>query len=272
MLPKTTVSHAGIEVSISGVFPDDHIFSHCARTGTFYEAELLSQTQHLIGKDDLVVDVGANIGNHSAFWARICGARVLAFEPSERCFAALKQTVADNSLQGLVSTHRQALGSKASTGRIVDGRDDNLGQSQVAVDENGTVRIVPLDEVVSNDAVHAIKIDVEGMELEVLKGARATIVSCQPIIFCECLDAGAIRGVEEFLHPLGYYTADVFNYSPTYMFIHSQWNFPNDTDVTRELQRSVGHLARELSFVKHHLRTIDAELARLREQPLERLD
>lgn len=66
--------------------------------------------------------------------------------------------------------------------------------------------------------MHLIKIDVEGMEVDVLRGAIGTIERCSPKLLVEAATAQALQDVEAVLRPLGYRKIKVYNETPTYLF------------------------------------------------------
>lgn len=261
--PSTVVHFESAEVTIVGVDDDDHIMKHCRTTGTFYETDLLERTRHLVHEGDFIIDVGANIGNHSAFWGVVCGAQVLAVEPYVDSFEALTETIVANSLEASVYARNYALGSSNGVGSVIPGSSTNLGTTRVELDASGSTVVRPIDSLpeVAARAVRVIKVDVEGMEVDVLRGSLETIARDRPLIFCECLTRQAVGEVESLLARENYYLADVFNYSPTYMFV------PRDGRVVTEVgglvgaQASVGHLARELSFVKDDVRALQDRLS-----------
>lgn len=259
----TTVSFGDVEVTIVGVDNNDHIMKHCRTSGTFYESDLLERTRHLIRPNDFVIDVGAHIGNHAMFWSVVCGAQVLAVEPYVDSFMALSSTIEANSVEPYVFARNYALGAESNLGKIIPGPNANLGTTRVRVDATGDTNIRSLDSIpeIGHRSVRAIKVDVEGMELEVLKGALETIRRDRPIIFCECLTPKSEASVESFLGNEGYFLADVFNYSPTYCFMPRGAGDGVEGDDLTAARASLGHMARELSFLKEEVRSLRKQLS-----------
>jgi FkbM family methyltransferase len=115
---------------------------------------------------DLFIDVGANIGSY-AIWAADLGAEVIAFEPAEDTFALLTENVALNRYP--ITTIQAIAGATSGTARFTVGLD-----SVNRVDPQGNVeaRMVAIDSVVGNRTVAGMKVDVEGFEIEVLRGCE----------------------------------------------------------------------------------------------------
>ena len=131
----------------------------------------------------LCLDIGANIG----FMSMALASRgpVIAFEPQEALFKLLVENTAGKS----VECYNVALGSAAGVAhmpRVRYGEKGNYGGVRIVSGGFGTIE-VPMRTLDSFglEGVGLIKIDVEGYELEVLKGAVETIERCSPILYVE---------------------------------------------------------------------------------------
>jgi FkbM family methyltransferase len=137
----------------------------------------------------LVVDVGANMGAHTVSLARATGPKgvVLAFEPQRVIFQILCANVALNGL-GNVFTNHAAVGREPGT-IIVPSLDysgvANYGGVPLGEwSEGERVSLVSVDSL-DLPACHLLKIDVEGMEGDVIAGAEQTIRRFQPVLYAE---------------------------------------------------------------------------------------
>ena len=137
-----------------------------------------------------VVEAGANMGAHTVAIAQAVGpaGRVLTFEPQRSMFQLLCANLALNRLEQ-VEPHWAAVGS--APGEILVPRLDpnaanNFGGLSIADGHaaGDKVRLVTLDSF-DLPALHLLKIDVEGMEAEVLRGSRASIARHGPMIYTE---------------------------------------------------------------------------------------
>src|SRR5262249_18542532 len=121
---------------------------------------------------DTVVDVGANVGTLTLTAAALVGpeGRVWAIEPHPRPLRYLCANVALNGFANVRTVHAAA-GESDGLLRLTDSRLDD--QNRVSADGPGvSVPVRRLDDVVPEGPVRLLKIDVEGFELFVLRGAR----------------------------------------------------------------------------------------------------
>ena len=115
---------------------------------------------------DLFLDVGANVGSY-AIWAGEVGADVIALEPAADTFALLMENLALNEYQ--IKAVQAAAGAACGTARFTSGRD-----SVNRFDPGGPVgaRVVTIDSIVGDRTVAGMKVDVEGFEIDVLRGSE----------------------------------------------------------------------------------------------------
>jgi len=132
------------------------------------------------------LDIGANVGAYSLLigqWVGSSGA-VFAFEPAPDAHDGLQRHIHLNALDAIVTPVRAAAGAASSTSRFVVGT--TAGESRLATtatlatDDEATTVDVPvttIDDFCAREHLTPdfIKIDVEGAELDVLRGARETI-------------------------------------------------------------------------------------------------
>lgn len=158
---------------------DDYV-CHFIANGRLYESANLSYIRKLeVPSGGVYVDVGAFVGTHSIYFAKCCEARlVLAFEPNPAAFEALCRNVAANNAP--IVSHCFGLGS-GDTGEanLACLDSSNLGGARVSqIGRN--IKVVSLDACFQEPTLDVLKIDVEGYELEVLRGAVETIWRCRP--------------------------------------------------------------------------------------------
>jgi FkbM family methyltransferase len=175
--------------------------------GEWCEAELIALAP-LLEPGCVVVDVGANIGTHTVSFARTVGrdGRVFAFEPQRLVYQTLCGNVALNGLTNVIAFHAAAsdrLGH-ARIPALDPEKEYNFGAVAVCDDDGGElVEAIPIDAL-DLRACRLVKIDVEGMEAIVLRGAEKTVARCQPALFVE---NNTVRGSRELLvaiEELGY--------------------------------------------------------------------
>lgn len=162
----------------------DTFVSHALlQHGEFSESEV-ALWRSFIEPHWIAVDVGANIGAHTIALARMA-ARVIAFEPLSFPFHMLCGSLA---LNGLTNVQAFNLAVGAERGQMTvpwidyTQRQAYGGWAPGFKGGKGAL-VVPLDEVVP--VVDFLKIDVEGMELDVLRGAERLIRASEPVIYVE---------------------------------------------------------------------------------------
>lgn len=175
--------------------PGDSVQKHLAR-GAFYELGLLRRHVELVPRGTTVVDVGANVGNHSVFYALSGAGRVYPFEPNPRANALLRRTVAANRGLEVIDLAHADHGVGAESAELfphTPGRR-NLGSTRLA--QQGRqgqppVQVVALDSVELHGRIALLKVDVEGMELGVLAGAAGLVAEHRPALAIEVDDENA---------------------------------------------------------------------------------
>jgi FkbM family methyltransferase len=139
---------------------------------------------------DLVIDVGANVGAYTLLFAHWVGptGRVVAFEPAPDAAAGLRRHLALNALASRVEVHEMAVSDRSGTAFFdaVAASGSNALVS-AATASSLDVRTTTLDEFCSAGDLRprVVKIDVEGAELSVLRGARRLLADPAVDIFVE---------------------------------------------------------------------------------------
>ncbi|HEY4366948.1 MAG TPA: FkbM family methyltransferase [Steroidobacteraceae bacterium] len=164
---------------------DVHISEKIRTRGVWeqFETQLLLA---LLGEQDQIIDIGANIGWYTVAGARRVGpaGRVFAFEPDPRNFAILTANLQQSGLS-CVLAERLALGRESGTASIQSSLD-NQGDLRVrdfrkptdAQPSEADVRVVALDDYLARSPqfdlarLRILKLDVQGFEHEVLSGAK----------------------------------------------------------------------------------------------------
>lgn len=170
---------------------------------TFFELpELLACRSQLKLAGAAMLDIGANIGNHAIFFSAICGVqRCVAFEPNPYTASILARNIALNDLRN-VEIREAALSDSDAALAIESQPDDNLGGTTFKVLEGGRVRGQRLDDT-DIGPIDFIKLDVEGMALNVLRGAKVFIAEQKPAILIE-LWKSEYDNCDSLLRSLGY--------------------------------------------------------------------
>lgn len=182
---------------------------------------LLNCRRRHFGDGVIAIDGGANIGVHTLEWARLMHewGEVIGFEAQEIVFYALAGNIAiNNCLNARVKL--AALGEvcgelaipqpnylKPSSFGSLEIRqsatNEFIGQT-ISYDDNAMNK-VPMISIDSLNLLRLdfLKIDVEGMEIEVLKGAKETLNRCKPIMLIEVIKSDRLE-LENFAFQYGY--------------------------------------------------------------------
>ena len=190
--------------------PNDHIQKHMLG-GTPYEHGMLKDMA--ARAKSVVVDVGANIGNHAVYMA-MKGFPVFAFEPDQTLADCIAKS---GELNGLNHLHvaAAALGSEPGFGRLVAAPEGNVGAQSVNV-KGGDIPILTLDDF--DIPASVLKVDVEGMEMKVLHGAQETIRKYRPLLYIEAHKKDYKR-LAKWAQQNKYVRKARFNSTPTYLYV-----------------------------------------------------
>lgn len=215
--------------------------------GAFDEKSLL-YFMRLLGSGDVCLDIGANIGALTLSMAHRVGpsGRVIAFEPGPLLFNRLLENLSFSHIRN-VEAHQFGLSDESGMlyWRLETG--DNSGNAMLSArDGEVVVRVERLDDcasVTSLTRLDFIKIDVEGMELQVITGGLKTIQRHLPTMLMETLLTGRpeddqkIELLLDTLSNLGYESweidvpeKDLLRYSPKFRFIRCKYpRLPQNT-------------------------------------------
>jgi FkbM family methyltransferase len=175
--------------------------------GEFSEGEV-ELFRQIVQAGDVVLDVGANIGAHTLFFARQVGPGgcVLAFEPQRVVFQTLCANMALNSVTN-ARCLPYAVGAEPGqiTVPVLDMlKANNFGGVGLGASGDGEAApVITLDSLVL-PSCKLVKIDVEGMELQVLRGAVRLIEKFKPVLYLENDKPEYAAALSLFVDGLGY--------------------------------------------------------------------
>jgi FkbM family methyltransferase len=196
--------------------------------------QLLTQRRQHFGDGVVVVDCGANIGVHTVAWAKgMAGwGQVLAIEAQERIFYALAGNITINNCFNARAFHA-AVGAADGVLRVPtpdymtpssfgslemrqSATNEFIGQAIDYSEERlAPIRMMTIDSM-QLARLDMIKIDVEGMEVEVLEGAKATLTKYLPIIIVE----GIKSDQQAIIRALVSYGYEWFPFELNYLAVH----------------------------------------------------
>ena len=178
--------------------------------GMFYEQADLLELKPIVPEGAVIADIGANTGNHTLFFAKVLKAgTVIPVEPNPDAIRHLKCMIAENSLENVDPSRLGiAVGARPGQAQVTTGRRGYLGTARMRITDDGPVPVRPLDELIT-ETIDVLKIDVEDMEIDVLKGAKGLIRRDKPILMVEVQDENLLP-ILDITRRLGYTVRKIF--------------------------------------------------------------
>jgi FkbM family methyltransferase len=212
---------------------DHYIGRSIEQYGEFSALEMKLFGQ-LCNPGSVVIEIGANIGAHTVGLARLVGSqgRVLAFEPQRLPFQTLCANIALNSLDN-VDCFWAAVGSQDGYINVPDlnpRKEYNFGGVTLVGSQSGSrVACLTLDQYLTLPKVDVIKIDVEGMEAEVLRGGERLLKHFKPVLYVENDRLEKSEGLNHLIASFDYrmywHCPPLFN--PDNFFANKENSYPN---------------------------------------------
>jgi len=201
---------------------DKYIGKAIEKYGEFseFEVELFRQICY---EGAVVVEVGANIGIHTLAIAGMVGktGRVFAYEPQRIVFQTLCANMAINSIEN-VECYQIAVSSEDGFVLVPDldyDVEENFGGVRIAGFSHGSkVPTARLDDLLDIQQLNFLKIDVEGMEGQVIRGASTLIETLRPCLYVE---NDVIEQSKELIELIGSFGYRMFWHLPAYFNINN---------------------------------------------------
>lgn len=190
---NTHINFKGIE--------NDHILNVIKRSSKPYEIILLEYIKNNY-QSGTAIDIGAHIGTHSIFYGKFCFNKIFAYEANPINYSYLKDNIINNKLDNIIYAYNYAISDSVFpyTSILYEG---NSGMSYIKKIKESDLLTKTIDSF-EYDNLKFIKIDVERHELQVLKGAKSTILKHMPDIVIECLNDEEFDKINKLLLAWGY--------------------------------------------------------------------
>ena len=173
-------------------YPMDGIQRYIVDSGKFFEEKLLEQIDDILPDNPVILDIGANIGNHTLYWLLKSPKKakhVYSFEVIDETYNVLKNNIEINKLQNKATAYNFGLSNVNSRATVKKSyqRSTSMNSETAILEEgeNGAYRFKKLDSLQIPDKVDFIKVDVEGQEMQVMKGAVKFLAKHKPTIWVE---------------------------------------------------------------------------------------
>ncbi|HEY8085289.1 MAG TPA: FkbM family methyltransferase [Methylophilaceae bacterium] len=236
-----------------------------------YSALEMHTLKQLCSPGDIVIEIGANIGTHTVSLARHVGnqGRILAIEPQRLVFQTLCANVALNSLQN-VDCYWAAVGDKEGAITVPE-PDPNLqtnlgGISLVNAQQGVQVECLTLNRFMDLPRVKMIKIDVEGMETEVITGGLQLLQKFKPFLYVENDRLDRSETLMKLISGLGYrmYWDMPFLFNPDNYYAEQENLYPTVVSVNmicihRDANINIEGYEEITDFTSHPMHTAAAQ-------------
>jgi FkbM family methyltransferase len=186
--------------------------------GSFYELpELEFVYENLPDKNIVVLDVGANVGNHLVYFSKVMNvAKVIPTEFHPRVIENLKKHIAINQINNVDFSKLGYAVGKSRGKAVIDEHpaqdwcltEVSLGDSSQAI--AASIEVVPLDELIT-EKVGFIKIDIQGSEMDALEGGRNLFLTSQPHALVEVTKAH-VKDFIKFVESIQYQMIKAFDH------------------------------------------------------------
>lgn len=194
--------------------------------GVFWEEAELDKIAKYIKPGSVILDIGANIGNHAIYFDKFVSPKtVYVFEPLSRAITMMLQNVA-LTYSHSINLEYIGLALSDKDGYVIPYNtcEHNMGATdfrEILPEEdidisNVGVRTITGDSIFRDLKVDFIKIDVEGMEFKVLAGLAETITKNKPIIFIE-VNKNKMNELEQWLLSNDYYIIECTDNNINYL-------------------------------------------------------
>lgn len=157
------------------------------RRGVFYEMQELTALADHFPKGGTFVDIGAHSGNHSLFAALFMDAgKVIPIEPNPPAYRLLIQNMLINDVAGRVDFSKLgcAVGAAPAEGAVMKSGRRNPAAARLKA-KGGDIAVCRADVLLGDETPDVIKVDVCGMEMDVLEGLAEVFARCTPTLLVE---------------------------------------------------------------------------------------
>lgn len=198
-------------------FPSDCIQRCMAQMQDYWDRIALNIINKYLPENAVILDIGANIGSHTVYWALERNAKkIYSFEPLDATYEILERNVELNKLQNCVETYNVGLYSTECKAKVAQYNIINIGNTSFTPEKNGKFVLKTLDSFDFKDKIDLIKIDVEGAEVEVLQGGIKTLRKYKPVLVIESFNRKV--EVDKFLSDLDYVQVDTIRQGEDYIY------------------------------------------------------
>lgn len=209
-----------------------------------YEFESMAFILHSLKKEYLFVDVGANLGSHSILASSVVGSETIAFEPNEDAVKKIFKQLEINDIESKVKVKKLGIGDKVDNLYFTNNRDA-LNRVAIPNKDKSFIKteISTLDLEINTTKKIIMKIDVEGFEMNVLKGANELLKSDKLLAI--------VVEINGFNRNYGFNEKDIHNLILSYDFIQYYYN-PFTREIKKELTSDIYSDKDDFIYIKKY--------------------
>jgi FkbM family methyltransferase len=150
----------------------------CAYSG-LQEFEEMAFVLHFLRKEDLFMDVGANVGVFTVLAGGAVGSACISVEPGEKAYSDLQDNITINRMDSRVRSVQACVSDENSVCRFSNSPESTLSHIEPSSSGENTTEVVTqqIDTLLEGEVPAMLKIDVEGFEKQALRGAVKTLHS-----------------------------------------------------------------------------------------------
>ncbi|MCI8341770.1 MAG: FkbM family methyltransferase [Firmicutes bacterium] len=237
------------DIKITG-YESDYVFQTIEKSRYFYEGKILNKWTGYFRDAKVLLDIGANLGNHTLYWAVNTDCEnIYSFEPYGPNFELLEENVKTNGLN-MVTAVNAGVGEKKSKAVVKSFDEGNFGATtlQEATEESSdeTMEIIDIDSFVEEQKIERVdfaKIDTEGFEEKVIAGMKNVISKFRPVLWIE-VGCESFENVFENLEAKGYKVVDIEGFNVLF--------FPEEKSTNLKcysIEKAIEHMFRYLEKV-----------------------
>lgn len=181
---------------------------------------------HVLNKEDLFIDIGANIGSYTILASSVVGCKSVCFEPVPLTYQKLVMNIKINNLEDKVVALNKALGEEPDTVSFTTQLDcmNHIVAQDCKNDTCIEIQLSTLDIEIKDEQPFMIKIDVEGYETPTLLGARKVLENKGlSVVIMELNGSGSRYGYDEseILKIMHNYGFKMYSYEPFTRTLHN---------------------------------------------------
>lgn len=210
-------------------------------TGNLYVGLLEFQEMgfilHVLNKEDLFGDIGANVGVYSILASVNAGAKSITVEPIPVTYNHLNANVKINNAEDLILTIQAGVGDEESMLRFTKNNDTTNSVALNQLEDDGNTVLVPvkkMDDIFNTATPSVLKIDVEGFEWQVLHGGQRILSdNALKAIIIEINGSGEAYGISnDAIHSfLTGYNFAPYSYNPFHRRFIKQDTYGDDNTI-----------------------------------------